>query len=118
MDKINLTEKLSHIREVWTPGIIGQLNDAYIKLAKLKGEFIWHQHDAEDELFFVVRGRLLLQFRDRDVWLEEGELLIVPKGVEHMPVAQEEVRLMLIEPKTTVNTGDDRSDRTVEDRWI
>jgi len=118
MDKINLTEKLSHIRGFWTPGIIGQLNDAYVKLAKLKGEFIWHQHDAEDELFFVVSGRLLVRFRDRDVWLEEGELLIVPKGVEHMPMAQEEVHLMLIEPKTTVNTGDVRSDRTVDDRWI
>ena len=118
MDKINLTEKFSRIREFWTPGIIGQLNDAYVKLAKLKGEFIWHRHDAEDELFFVVSGRLLLRFRDRDVWVEEGELLIVPKGVEHMPVAQEEVHLMLIEPKTTVNTGDERSDRTVEDRWI
>jgi len=118
MDKINLTEKLSHIREFWTPGIIAELNDAYVKLAKLKGEFIWHQHDAEDELFFVLSGRLLVRFRDRDVWLEEGELLIVPKEVEHMPVAHEEVHLMLIEPKTTVNTGDGRSDRTVEDRWI
>ena len=118
MDKINLTEKLSHIREFWTPGIIGQLNDAYVKLAKVKGEFIWHQHGAEDELFFVVSGRLLVRFRDRDVWLEKGELLIVPKGVEHMPVAQEEVHLMLIEPKTTVNTGDVRSDRRVGDRWI
>ena len=118
MDKINLTEKLSHIHDFWTPGIIGQLNDTHVKLAKLKGEFIWHQHDAEDELFFVVSGRLLVRFRDRDVWLEEGELLIVPKGVEHMPVAQEEVHLMLIEPKTTVNTGGVRSDRTVDDRWI
>lgn len=118
MDKINLTEKLSHIREFWTAGIIGQLNDTYVKLAKLKGEFIWHQHDAEDELFFVVSGRLLVRFRDRDVWVEEGELLIVPKGVEHMPMAQQEVHLMLIEPKATVNTGDVRSDRTVDDRWI
>ena len=87
MEKVNLTQKFNLFNETWSPRIAGELNDAYVKLAKLKGEFVWHQHEAEDELFWVVKGRLLIKFRDRDVWLEEGELLIIPKGVEHLPVA-------------------------------
>ncbi len=104
--------------EHWSPKIVGSLNDSYVKLAKLKGEFVWHHHETEDELFFVVKGKLLIKFRDEDVWLGEGEFIIVPKGVEHKPVATEEVHVMLIEPKTTVNTGNVEDERTVKDQWI
>jgi mannose-6-phosphate isomerase-like protein (cupin superfamily) len=97
---------------------VGEINDAYVKLAKISGEFVWHQHDNEDEMFLVVKGRLLMKFRDRDVVVNEGELIIVPRGVEHLPVAEEEVHIMLIEPKTTVNTGNVQSERTVGDQWI
>lgn len=118
MDKVNLAQKFSLFNEYWSPRITGELNDAHVKLAKLKGEFVWHHHEAEDELFWVVKGRLLIKFRDRDVWLEEGELLIIPKGVEHLPVAEEEVHVVLIEPKTTVNTGNVQNERTVGGQWI
>jgi mannose-6-phosphate isomerase-like protein (cupin superfamily) len=118
MEKINLTQKFNLFNETWSPRIAGELNDAYVKLAKLKGEFVWHHHEAEDELFWVVKGRLLIKFRDRDVWLEEGELLIIPKGVEHLPVAKEEVHVVLIEPKTTINTGNVQNERTAGEQWI
>jgi mannose-6-phosphate isomerase-like protein (cupin superfamily) len=118
MEKINLTQKFNLFNEIWSPRIAGELNDAYVKLAKLKGEFVWHHHEAEDELFWVVKGRLLIKFRDRDVWLEEGELLIIPKGVEHLPVAKEEVHVVLIEPKTTINTGNVQNERTAGEQWI
>ncbi|GIK39469.1 MAG: mannose-6-phosphate isomerase [Chloroflexota bacterium] len=118
MDKVNLAQKFNLFNEYWSPRITGELNDAYVKLAKLKGEFVWHHHEAEDELFWVVKGRLLIKFRDCDVWLEEGELLIIPKGVEHLPVAEEEVHVVLIEPKTTVNTGNVQNERTVGGQWI
>src|SRR5690242_2476543 len=101
MQKVNLKDKLSLFNDHWSPKIVGDLNDSHVKLAKLKGEFVWHKHDNEDELFFIVKGKLLIKFRDQDVYLEEGEFLIIPKGVEHMPVAEEEVQVMLIEPKTT-----------------
>ena len=97
---------------------MGELNDSYVKLAKLKGEFVWHHHKNEDELLLVVKGRLLIKFWDRDVWLEEGEFLIIPKGVEHLPVAEEEVHVMLLEPKSTLNTGNVENERTVGDQWI
>lgn len=118
MEKVNLTQKFNLFNEYWSPRIAGELNDAYVKLAKLKGEFVWHHHEAEDELFWVVKGRLLIKFRDREVWLEEGELVIIPKGVEHLPVAEEEVHIVLIEPKTTVNTGNVQNERTVGEQWI
>ncbi|MFD2084596.1 cupin domain-containing protein [Brevibacillus brevis] len=115
MKKVNLAEKFSLFHEHWNPKIAGELNDSYVKLAKLKGEFVWHQHENEDEMFLVVKGQLLIKFRDKDVWLNEGEFLIVPKGVEHMPVAEEEVHVLLLEPKTTLNTGDQVNEKTVTD---
>lgn len=114
MEKVSLVQKFGTVKEYWSPKIVGELNDSYVKLVKLKGEFIWHHHEQEDELFLVVKGRLLLRFRDRDVWLEEGEFLIVPKGVEHLPVAEEEAQVLLVEPKSTLNTGNVRNERTVE----
>jgi mannose-6-phosphate isomerase-like protein (cupin superfamily) len=118
MEKVNLTQKFNLFNETWSPKITGELNDSYVKLVKLKGEFIWHHHEAEDELFWVVKGRLLIKFRDRDLWLEEGEFAIIPKGVEHLPVAEEEVHVVLIEPKTTVNTGNVQNERTTGAQWI
>jgi mannose-6-phosphate isomerase-like protein (cupin superfamily) len=113
MEKVNLAKKLSLFEDYWSPKIVGELNDSYVKLAKLKGEFIWHHHEHEDELFLVVKGRLLIKFRERDIWLEEGEFLIVPRGVEHLPIADKEVQVLLLEPKSTVNTGNVQNDRTV-----
>lgn len=115
MQKVIIENKLALFNEYWTPKIVGALNDSYIKLAKLKGEFTWHKHDNEDELFFVIKGNLLIKFRDQDVHLEKGELLVIPKGVEHLPIAQDEVHVMLIEPKTTLNTGNVTSDFTKND---
>ena len=115
MEKINLTDKFSLFQEYWSPKIVGELNDSHVKLAKLKGEFVWHHHDNEDELFLVVKGRLLIKLRDRDIWLDEGEFTIIPKGVEHLPVAEEEVHVLLLEPKSTLNTGNVQSERTVAD---
>ncbi len=114
MTRINLAEKLAGFSEHWSPKVIGQVNDTDIKVVKLQGEFVWHHHEAEDELFLVVKGRLLMQFRDREEWVEEGELIIVPRGVEHRPVAPEEVHVMLVEPAGTLNTGNLRNERTVE----
>ena len=118
MEKVNLAQKFSLFQEYWSPKIAGELNDSYVKLAKLKGEFVWHQHEAEDELFLVVKGKLLIKLRDGDIWLEEGEFVIIPQGVEHMPVAEDEVHIVLIEPKTTLNTGNVQNERTVGDQWI
>jgi mannose-6-phosphate isomerase-like protein (cupin superfamily) len=115
MQKITLTEKLNLINEYWSPKLVGQLNDQVVKLAKLKGEFIWHKHDAEDEMFLVLKGCLVIRFRDQDITLQEGEFLIVPRGVEHMPVAEEETHIMLFESATTINTGDVRNEHTKED---
>jgi mannose-6-phosphate isomerase-like protein (cupin superfamily) len=113
-DKINLTEKLGLFNDHWSPKIVGELNDSHVKLVKLKGEFVWHHHDAEDELFLVVKGRLLIKLKDRDIELEEGEFVIIPKGVEHLPVAEEEAHVLLLEPKSTLNTGNVKGERTVE----
>ena len=114
MEKVNLAEKFSHITEAWSPRIAGALNGQYVKLAKLQGEFVWHLHEQEDELFLVVRGRLVMRFRDRDIHLEEGEFLVVPRGLEHQPVAAEEVQVLLFEPMSTLNTGNVRNELTVE----
>ena len=113
MENVNLAEKFARFHDYWSPKIVGELNDAYVKLVKLKGEFVWHHHEAEDELFLVVKGRLLLKFRDRDVWLEAGEFCIVPRGVEHLPIAEEETHVVLLEPKSTLNTGNVQNERTV-----
>ncbi len=114
MEKVNLAEKFSRFDESWSPKIVGEVQGMHVKIAKLKGEFIWHHHENEDELFFVVKGRLLLKFRDREVWIEPGEFLVVPRGVEHCPVAEDEVHLLMIEPAGTLNTGNvTDSDKTV-----
>jgi len=115
VERVNLAEKLDLIDEHWAPKIVGELNEQYVKLAKLKGEFVWHHHDTEDELFLVVRGRLVIKLRDKEVVLEEGEFFIVPRGVEHKPVAEEEVHVLLLEPKSTLNTGNVRNERTKEE---
>jgi mannose-6-phosphate isomerase-like protein (cupin superfamily) len=115
MEKVNLSEKFGLIGDYWSPKIAGELNGQYVKLAKLKGEFVWHHHENEDELFLVVKGQLTLKFRDKDVILREGEFLIVPRGVEHKPVAHEEAQVLLFEPKSTLNTGNIKGERTVED---
>ena len=114
MEKVNLAEKFGLFEEHWSPKIVGEVNDALVKLVKLKGEFVWHRHETEDEMFLVVRGSLLIRLREGDdIRLEEGEFFIVPRGVEHMPVADEEAHVLLFEPKTTLNTGDVQSERTV-----
>lgn len=115
---INLKEKLTHVTEFWHPGIVGELNDSHLKLAKLKGEFMWHHHDTEDELFMVLKGRLVINLRDGAVTINEGEFAIIPHGVEHKPVADEEVHVLLMEPKSTLNTGTEKTERTVEPEWL
>ena len=118
---INVNEKLNKISEHWHPYIIGELNENYVKLSKLKGEFVWHKHDNEDELFYIVQGNLIMDFRDRTVTVKQGELLIIPKGVEHRPRTEnnEEVTVMLVEPKTTLHTGDVVTEKTVKNlEWI
>lgn len=114
IEKINLFEKFERFQEYWRPKIAGELNDSYVKLVKFKGEFVWHHHEAEDELFWVVKGRMTIKFRDRDIVVNEGEFIIVPKGVEHMPMAEEEVWVVLLEPKSTLNTGNVKNERTLE----
>jgi mannose-6-phosphate isomerase-like protein (cupin superfamily) len=112
METVNLKDKFSRISEFWSPKIIGEVNDSYVKVVKLQGEFVWHHHDHEDEMFLVTHGTLRMHFRDRDQIIKPGEFIIVPKGVEHMPVADEEVHLVLFEPKTTLNTGNVHNERT------
>jgi len=112
MNKVNIEQKLSLFSEYWSPKIVGELNGQHVKLTKLKGEFVWHKHDNEDELFYVLNGKLKIEFRDKTIELSENEFLIVPKGTEHRPVAEEEVSVMLFEPITTLNTGDIVSDLT------
>ena len=112
MEKVTLLQKFDLITEHWSPKIVGELNGQQVKLAKLKGEFIWHRHENEDEAFFVMRGRFRMELRDKTIELNEGDMLIVPKGVEHKPVADEEVWVMLFEPATTINTGNVVSERT------
>jgi mannose-6-phosphate isomerase-like protein (cupin superfamily) len=114
-DKVNLSEKLSRFSDHWSPKIVGELNDSYVKLVKVKGEFVWHHHENEDEMFFVVKGRLRIRLRDPDVEINPGEFFIVPKGVDHLPVADEETHILLLKPKSTLNTGNVRSERTVDE---
>lgn len=115
MNKVNLAEKLSVIREYWQPKIVGELNGQHVKVAKLKGSFDWHYHEKEDELFMVMKGKLKIHLKDRTILLSEGEFFIVPKGVEHKPSADEEVHLMLFEPAGTLNTGNLQNDMTITD---
>ena len=114
MTKVNLAEKFALFADHWSPKVVGELNGQQVKLVKFVGEFVWHKHDAEDELFLVVSGSFRMEFRDRTVSLTAGEFLIVPRGMEHRPVADDEVQVLLFEPATTLNTGDTRGERTVE----
>ena len=114
MDKVNLEDKFSQFDDHWQPKVVGELNGQYVKLAKLKGEFIWHQHETEDEMFMVIKGKLQIKLRDRNIILNPGEFLIIPRGVEHIPIAEEEVQVMLFEPKSVINTGDVHDERTLE----
>jgi mannose-6-phosphate isomerase-like protein (cupin superfamily) len=113
METINLQEKFSLFSDYWNPRIIGEVNECHVKAVKLKGEFVWHHHEHEDELFLVVKGTLRMKFRDHEALVREGEFVIVPRGVEHLPVADEEVHIVLIEPGTTLNTGNITNERTV-----
>ena len=113
MNTVNLAEKFSSFCDRWSPKIIGELNDFYVKAVKLKGEFIWHHHEREDEMFLVTKGTLRMRFRDREAVIREGEFLIVPHGIEHLPVAEDEVHVVLFEPKSTLNTGNVTNERTV-----
>ena len=115
MQTVNLAQKFGQFQDYWNPRIVGELNDFAVKAVKLKGEFVWHHHEVEDELFLVVRGTLRMRFRDREAVVREGEFIIVPHGVEHQPVADEEVHLILLEPKTTWNTGNVTNERTVRE---
>lgn len=114
MHKVNLAQKFALFSDQWNPRIVGELNGQQIKLVKLKGEFVWHRHENEDELFLVLKGRFRMEFRDRQLWLEEGEFLIVPRGVEHRPVAEEEAEVLLFEPASTLNTVSVRDEKTIE----
>jgi len=113
IDKVSVVEKLNTFQDCWSPKIVGEVNEAFVKLVKLKGEFVWHHHEAEDELFLVVKGSLLMRLRDRDIRVEEGEFVIIPRGVEHLPIAEEEVHVLLLEPRSTLNTGNVENERTV-----
>jgi len=115
MNKVNLVQKFSLFHDYWNPKIVGELNDSYVKLVKLKGEFAWYHHETEDELFLVVKGSLLIKLRDQNIFLDEGEFVIIPRGVEHLPIAEEEAHVLLLEPKTTLNTGNIGNERTVVD---
>lgn len=113
METVNFSQKFSLVKDYWSPKIVGELNDSYVKVVKLKGEFIWRHHEQEDELFLVLKGTLRMRFLERDIEVREGEMLIVPRGVEHLPVAAEEVHVLLVEPKSTLNTGNVKNERTV-----
>ena len=112
--KINLSAKLALLNDHWSPRIVGELNGQLVKLVKFQGEFLWHHHDDEDEMFLVVKGRFRMEFRDRRVWLEEGEFIVVPRKVEHRPIADQEAHVLLFEPVSTLNTGNVRTERTIE----
>jgi len=114
VEKVNLAQKLALFSEPWSPRVVADVNDCQVKLARLRGEFVWHRHEHEDELFLVIEGRFRMDFRDRQVWLEQGELMVVPRGVEHRPVAEQEAQVLLVEPRGTLNTGNVREARTVD----
>ena len=115
MDKVNLAQKFSMFNDYWSPKIVGEINDSHVKLVKVKGEFVWHHHETEDELFLVLKGSLLIKLRDQDIFLEAGEFAIIPRGVEHLPVAEDEAHVLLLELKTTLNTGNIDNEKTVVD---
>ncbi len=115
MNKVNLEEKLSAVTEYWQPKIVGELNGQHVKIVKLKGSFVWHHHENEDELFMVIKGKLKIHLKDKTVQLDEGEFFIIPRGVEHKPAAEEEVHLMLFEPAGTLNTGNVQNEMTIPD---
>lgn len=112
MEKVNIDEKLRLFTDYWNPRIIGELNGQYVKAVKVNGEFVWHHHDSEDEMFLVIKGTLIMEFRNKAVSVNEGEFIMVPRGVEHRPVAKEEVHILLIEPATTLNTGNIENEKT------
>lgn len=114
VQKVNLSETFQRFDDFWSPQIIGEVNDFHVKLVKVEGKFIWHQHELEDELFLVVKGQLTIQLRDEELVLEEGELVIIPRGVEHRPVADQETHLLVFEPASTINTGNVTDERTIE----
>jgi mannose-6-phosphate isomerase-like protein (cupin superfamily) len=114
MEKVNLAGKLGSFMEHWSPKIVGELNGQQVKLVKFQGPFVWHHHDHEDELFLVVKGRFRMELRDKNIWIEEGEFIIIPRGLEHRPVAEEEAHVLLFEPASTLNTGNVRNERTLE----
>ncbi len=116
-EKITLSEKFATFDEHWAPRVVAELNGQHVKIVKLRGEFEWHAHAGEDELFWVLSGSLQMHFRDRVVVLQPGEMIVVPRGVEHKPACEQEVHVVLFEPKSTVNTGDQPGDRTVEAKW-
>ncbi len=119
MEKVNLAEKLSLFADHWSPKVVGELNGQHVKLVKMKGDFVWHRHEAEDELFLVLKGQLVIELRDRTVELAEGEFFIVPRGAEHKPRADKECHVLLLEPASTLNTGNVRDEHTVaEPSWI
>jgi len=119
MDKVNIAQKLSLFSDHWKPKIVAELNGQHVKLVKFQGPFLWHRHEQEDDLFLAVKGRFRMEFRDRHLWLEEGEFLVVSRGVEHRPVAEEEAQVLLFEPASTLNTGDVQNERTVKElEWI
>lgn len=118
VEVVDIAQKFGLFNEAWHPRIAGELNDSYVKLVKFRGEFVWHLHENEDELFWVVTGTLVIRLRDGDVTIRPGQFVIIPKGVEHLPVAAEEVHAILLEPKTTVNTGNVENERTVKAEWI
>ncbi|HEX8139439.1 MAG TPA: cupin domain-containing protein [Pyrinomonadaceae bacterium] len=113
MRKINIKESLASFTDMWSPKIVGEVNDSYVKLVKFQGEFVWHHHEQEDEMFLVVKGRMLMKLRDGDIPVGEGEFIIIPRGVEHMPVAEEEAHVLLFEPRSTLNTGNVQNERTL-----
>jgi mannose-6-phosphate isomerase-like protein (cupin superfamily) len=113
MRKVNINNIFDTFTEQWSPKIVGEVNDSYVKLVKFKGEFVWHHHDEEDEMFLVVKGRMLMKLEDEDITVEEGEFIIIPRGVEHMPVADEETHVLLFEPRSTLNTGNVQNERTL-----
>lgn len=116
--KVNIDQKLGLIDEFWSPKIVGEINESYVKLVKLKGEFVWHHHEEEDEMFLVVKGELLMKLKEKDVIVKEGEFIIIPRGVEHLPVAKQETHIMLFEPKSTINTGNIQNERTTSSQWL
>ena len=115
MEKVNIAEKFAKITEYWKPYVAAELNGQHVKLDKLKGEFVFHHHEHEDEMFLVVKGRFCMEFRDRQVWIEEGEFIVVPRGVDHKPVAEQECWILLFEPASTLNTGNVQNERTLRE---